>query len=298
MYVKQGKKIMVASDEDGELPEILEDLVPNYYDLGIKKDKGSPMSYSCLTVNEEDISYFAPLTEDPYARVALKIKKFFKEETKERYANLNLNHYLGVLFDGKPGTGKTGFAKSIAHNLITKEKVSVINVDLDSLLSVGYQPAIDCLTIYGKKATKTLFIFDEFEKFGLGSQVNFLRLLDGNGVRMTNTCFLFITNRAGHLKDTLTRRPSRVSEIINFSHLNENLILNIVTSLFGKKALQDIDVSPLVEFAQKNKEVTIDYMKHILMEHIIYKVPLDEMLDTKIRPIHSFLEKDDDNDND
>lgn len=214
--------------------KLLNDIVSEYK-ISNKNDlyilKYSPGSYESWTSSKE---YTCKTVENiifPERDSILKsIDKF--NESKNIYIPNGIEWYYGLTLYGKPGSGKTTFAKALAK--YTKRDLYVIN--LPSITDSKYMSLFNSI---GKNA---LLLIDDID-IGIndrestnknGVQLStLLSTLDGNSSR-SDLIVVFTTNNIKALDDALLRH-GRMDKVIEVSYPDNKCINEYLSNFYGTK---------------------------------------------------------------
>lgn len=154
----------------------------------------------------------------------------------------------GVLFNGKPGTGKTVHAKLLANNS---------NLPI---VYIAMEPHKMLLNFITKISQPVCWVFDEFEKYNINNYENvMLSVLDGMGKNDIPHLFIFTTNSL-NINDRFLCRPSRIRYIKTFDTLPHDFFVKYIKSNLNDQNLFD----NVMSYVKNN--LTIDVVKSVVEE--------------------------------
>ncbi len=169
----------------------------------------------------------------------------------------NTKGNLGMIFNGKKGTGKTVTAKQVCNNL----KMPVI------LLTQKF----DGINNFINSINQNLIVFvDEYEKI-YEKESDLLTIMDGALSSGYRRVFILTTNTI-YVNENLIDRPSRIRYFVTFKDLMPNVILEVVEDLLIHKDLK----KQVIRFISSLESITIDIAKSIIQEVNIHKEDPEE----------------------
>lgn len=238
--------------------EIVHNLNPGLYKHKyVQSLMGSYSELYSMSLNKNLIK----LDKDPYLSRAREIVKFFDLATNQLYKDLKVKHFLGALFYGAPGSGKTCFVETVIDTLISK--YNSIAIFLDSGYNLDYISEF-VQRIRSSSDQHLTLIADEFDQFSGKTSVGFLQFLDGFRTE-DNVCFIATTNRFKSLSDQLTNRKSRFGIVQEMSYAPVEIIERFLSTVIPEKYHDRLNIPELVSKFDE-KKVSLDDVKYVALE--------------------------------
>ena len=209
-------------------------------------------------------------------------KVFNKFVLKEMYAArkaMDMMHKTGVIFDGKPGTGKTFLAGQIAQRFADEHNAIGI---MSTKHTVNYPGIIDSIREFDEDRLIVL-VMDEFEKSNARHYSEMLSFLDGTDSR-DNVVVIATINDIGEMPSYLKDRPGRFEHILKFKSDDPIILKSIVTQCIPKEFKSDFNVDELIKeftnkanankFGLKNErdDFTVDRLRVVIRDLIADKI--------------------------
>jgi hypothetical protein len=199
--------------------------------------------------------------------------KFFDEEYKEIRNKLGMVNKLNVIFNGKPGSGKTHMACVLAKEYV--EKYNAIGLVVDNIDGVDFGSIIDEIRINEKDPNRLIvFVLDELEKNHSGDlkSSRFLGFLDGPSSKENVIC-IATTNDISEFPTYLhpSHRKGRFEKIWDFSFKNDiELVKESIISLHAdlEKPENSELLSNIIESAIDQDIETIDSLRFLVLEKV------------------------------
>ena len=195
------------------------------------------------------LSEFGESFEFPFKIYGL--EKSFIDHVMYTFDNTDRN--LGILLNGKKGTGKTVCAKILANSM----KLPIIIVgentpDLVDFLSKISQPCV--------------LFFDEFEKTFEKNNKELLTLMDGVYNTIGRKIFILTTNNI-YLDDNFLSRPSRIRYCKTFGNLPYETVEEYIEENLHDKSHKE----ELIDYINSLELSTIDILKSLVDELNLHK---------------------------
>lgn len=171
------------------------------------------------------------------------IEDFLSPQMYEIRNAMGNMHKIGLIFNGKPGTGKTYLAGQLAEKMVTENNALCIfsvgepKVTLSNFIDNVREEDPDRLIV---------LVIDEYEKRNSG-EIDIMSFLDGSESR-SNVIVIATVNSTTRLPDTLTNRVGRIEKIYNFDEVDLEVITRTVESVIPEKYKEHINAK---EFAKK-----------------------------------------------
>jgi len=210
-----------------------------------------------------------------FTKARATFEKFIRPEMYEAREAMEMMHKLGVIFDGKPGTGKTFLAGQIASEFAKKhDAVSIVTTDND----INFPALIDSVREFDEDRL-IVIVMDEFEKSGATHSSKMLSFLDGTNSK-NNVIVIATINDIGQMPSYLKDRPGRFEHILKFKSDDVLILKSIVTQCIPDSFKPDFDVDELVKsftnkansnkFGLKNErdDFTVDRLRVVIRDLI------------------------------
>lgn len=182
----------------------------------------------------------------------------FTEQVLKSYDARKLS--TGILFNGRPGTGKTVQAKLLA------------NASGLPIIYVAQEPGRLFLNFISRVSQPICWVFDEFEKYVGRTETAMLSILDGVFRNELPHIFIFTTNPLD-INDRFIGRPSRIRYIKTFDKLPCRFFEEYIRGALKDQSLYD------QVFDYVKDHLTMDVVKSVVDE--VNTIGFDrEMLDT------------------
>lgn len=190
---------------------------------------------------------------------------FFDEDVKKIMKDLKMTAKINVIFNGKPGTGKTHLASVIAEEYVQNN--DAIGIIVDDIEDINFGELVDYIRQDDDPDRLIIFILDELEKNRNSDLKNskFLGFLDGPSSK-DNVIVIATTNDISEFPDYLRNRKGRFEKIFNFEfakspELIESAALGLYPQLENNSEMLDVVVKSAINLGIE----TIDDLRfHIL----------------------------------
>lgn len=196
--------------------------------------------------------------------------KFFSDETKSVYKGMRISHKMGILFYGKPGTGKTCTCSLIMNELVNKRGAICIIGD-KSLWFIK-----DVIGKIRKIQNNPIVIFsDEFDGTLNYEESAYLTFLDGDD-SVDDMIFIGCTNHLDKIPERFKNRKSRIKHLYAINSLPDEVYREYV---FDR--IPTLEKSTIDEFVFRSSEkgLTIDQLKHALIDYRIEGVSIENAVE-------------------
>lgn len=267
-YKKIKDKNHIILQPDGIYENQYQELQPGVYELW---NAGTMFSgYIPAFTTEKEKDKLVKFKSGIVSEVIRDTARFLGEESKKMYAELKLTHKMGMIFYGKPGTGKTSTCMLIMKEVAEKYGVISLNCTGKNLDFVAA-----CVDKIRKIQSNPIIIFmDEFEYAIRGDEHRYLTFLDGTD-SVDNLIFMGCTNYLEKIPERIKFRKSR----IKYLHNIDSLPLEVYREYLADR-VPNMSASLIAEFAFKaeEKRLTIDQLKHALIDHKLEGLNIDDAI--------------------
>jgi SpoVK/Ycf46/Vps4 family AAA+-type ATPase len=266
---KDGSYRLIDAEENSSL---LKKLDPATYNLKIHKSFfGVSYSFEKTTVYDRG----SIIKEGVYKVMWEKIEGFISPEMEEAKELMQSINKMGMLFYGKPGTGKTFLAGQIGR-YIRENKQDCVTIIINAWSQIdNIATLVDEIRKFAKDQTLVL-IFDEFEKVSQHSfnDSDFLSFLDGSNSK-DKLLLIATANDKSRLPSTLLERPGRFEVVMEFKTNNEETWKGIVTNLFPDSLKEEalfpsVSLRVLEKIKKFKGDCTIDHIRIMVRDEIVF----------------------------
>lgn len=190
-----------------------------------------------------------------------------------QYKKYGVRLSRGIIFQGKPGNGKTMLCKYI-KNLAQENNFSTEDISMSNI-----EESYGDNSLKGLMSSSNILFFDDVDISFLsrhhGKGVNekdnklacsLLSAMDGIENNSVGVVRIFTSNE--HIKniDPAFLRPGRIDRIISFDVPTEKMRKEFVVSCWDKEITSNIDVKHLVHVTEGKSFAEIDEIKSILVK--------------------------------
>jgi len=212
----------------GKTTNVIANVEAGIYNLEIIKD---PWSGTKIFLQKtERYKKSAMLQSGTFKEAMEHIDDFVSPEMYEIREEMGNLHKIGLIFNGKPGTGKTYLAGQLAEKLV-KEKNALC------IFSVG-EPKVSIANFVDSIREEDpdrliILIIDEYEKRNNG-EIDIMSFLDG-GESRNNIIVIATVNSTNRLPDTIIDRVGRIEKVYNFDSVDLEVIQKTIESVIPEK---------------------------------------------------------------
>jgi len=261
----------------GQLTETQSKLDAGVYNLGVQATGQGPPIFSFNKTTKYDDGMF--IEGGVFTQARSLVDRFIKTEMYEARKVMGMMHKIGIIFDGKPGTGKTFLAGQICSQ-IAKEYNAVCLISTQH--KVDYPWIIDNIREFDKDRLIVL-VMDEFEKSPARHYSEMLSFLDGSDSK-DNVIILATINDITEMPSYLKDRPGRFEHILKFRSDDKLVLKSIITQCIPASYREEFNVELLVKeftdksnsnkFGLKNErdDFTVDRLRIVIRDLIAEKI--------------------------
>lgn len=176
---------------------------------------------------------------------------------------------LAILLEGKQGSGKTTYMKWIGKLLIKDKNAIFFSIKDAQTFQIAWELIKDLRKIHDNPF---VIMFDECEMLMKEREEFMKQVLDGSD-SIDNCLFLFATNYATKIPNTIMERPSRLRHIIKVNGISSKKEIKTTLMKLINKPKCDVDFSALNIEDEVNKlfdnDCTVDDIKQLVSDYII-----------------------------
>jgi DNA polymerase III delta prime subunit len=204
------------------------------------------------------------------SKILRKADLFFGEEMRKAYAELKINHKMGIIMYGPHGTGKSCTAMLIMQEVVKHH--NAICLDCSGMGLGLIKKAIS--TIRNFQTNPIVVFSDEFDEAIEEEESEYLTFLDGTE-SVDHMIMLGCTNKIDAIPDRIKLRKSRVKYLYEIKTLPMAVYLEYIAD-----RLPNLSEADLNKFAYEaiDKELTLDELKHAVIDYRIDGISIDEAI--------------------
>jgi ATP-dependent 26S proteasome regulatory subunit len=200
------------------------------------------------------------LPEDKKQAIKVGALEFFKK--KDIYDKNNIPWKRGLIFTGRPGTGKTHMGKILMKNAECTFIWVTSNMCSDSHdVKYIFRMALELAPVI-------IFMEDLDGFLSYDSNIATLKTQMDGMENVNGICTILCTNFPDRLPKALINRPSRFDEIVIFELPDENIRYQILKSIGEPMLIKDKD-NILLEVAKATEGLTGAHLKEILVYSLL-----------------------------
>jgi SpoVK/Ycf46/Vps4 family AAA+-type ATPase len=201
-----------------------------------------------------------------------KIDKFFTSDVIGRYSDINVPHKMGMIMYGPPGTGKTSSAFLIMSTIATKYSGICLDCSYQDFSAIRESVRL----VRESNPNSPIIIFcDEFENSIRRDEESYLSFLDGSHSE-SGIVFIGCTNYLNRIPDRIKNRKSRIKYVFKI----KSLPLEVYEEYLKTKApVLPTNTVKEIAFKSEDKGLTIDQLKHVLIDYHVENVSIDEAIE-------------------
>lgn len=226
------------------------------------------ISFIPITLKEDLIKF----KTGAISTVIDKCTHFFSPNVTAMYKQMGMAHKMGILMYGPPGTGKTCTVQLIMSELVRDFNAVCIDFTGDNPDWIK----LVCHKIRDIQDNPIVIFLDEAENSLHGKEEKFLAFLDGTE-SIDNSIFIGCTNFFNKIPKRIRERRSRIKLAIEIKALPIEVYKDYIRSKMPH--ITDRELSKFAYLAEENA-LTIDELKHAVIDHCIDCVPVDKAIKT------------------
>ena len=220
------------------------------------------VAFSHVTLKEDLIKF----KTGAISTVIDKCAHFFSPEVSSAYDAMGVAHKMGILMYGPPGTGKTCTAQLIMSDLVNSFNAICIDFTGDNIKWIK----LVCSKIREIQDNPIVMFVDEAENSLRGNEAEYLSFLDG--IESVNkSIFIGCTNYFNKVPKRIRERRSRIKLSVEIKSLPIEVYKEYIRSKIPTITNQELTK---FAFLAEDAGLTIDELKHAVIDHYIDHVPM------------------------
>jgi len=255
MFIKDNNRYKVILGDSSKIEKTLK---PGVYSLSIEETFFGENFYL------EEVSTFIGkkmINAGIYKEINDLINIHLSPAMTEAKSILNLRNKLGLMFQGKPGTGKTFTAGLIGQRVVDNyDGYCIITKKVNGKSD---KTIINKLRSFSDKPI--VYIYDEFEKSFNRHDSETLSFLDGVD-SPENIVIISTVNEIKNLPDFVIDRPGRFEKVIEFRADDKTIIKSIVNSIVPSKYNSEDFLNRVLRRVDKSTNKTVDKVLIIIRD--------------------------------
>ena len=226
------------------------------------------VSFTSISLKEDLIKF----KTGAISTVIDKCTHFFSPDVIAMYKQMGVAHKMGILMYGPPGTGKTCTVQLIMSELVRDFNAVCIDFTGDNPDWIR----LVCHKIRDIQDNPIVIFVDEAENSLRNNEEKYLAFLDGNE-SVDRSIFIGCTNFFNKIPKRIRERRSRIKLSIEIKALPIEVYKDYIRSKMPH--IKDRELSKFAYLAEENG-LTIDELKHAVIDHCIDCVPIDSAIKT------------------
>jgi AAA+ superfamily predicted ATPase len=221
-------------------------------------------------LKEEELVVF---DDSPVSSVMNHMDLFWKN--RERYVDMGIPYYRGILMYGPPGTGKTVIAKLVANSIIARGGIAVV-LESDNISVIqAFLPILRELELH----RPMMVLMEDVEEIAEYTEHELLQLLDGAVAGKDGIVYLATTNNIGELPPRIRNRPSRFDILVPVGLPNADVrkqyIDHLLQNVRDKVHTNEYVVSDMVE---KSNGFSLAHIKEMVISVVAFGLDLNTVI--------------------
>lgn len=245
MFIRQEGKDNIFKVVDAKSTQVVKSVKPGLYNLEIQHS----MFFGTSIYIERNDRYAnsTPINTGVYGETLSFIDKFMSTDMFDIRDEMGMMHKVGMIFNGKIGTGKTFLAGQIAEKLAKEHNALALIMKGEP--DIPLHALVDTMRVEDPDRLIVL-ILDEYEKHNNGND-HMLHFLDGKDSR-NNVIVIATVNTTTGIPKEIKDRRGRIEKIFNFTVKSKDVVKRIIENVLPDKYKKYISMDGLVQEAMKN----------------------------------------------